>query len=74
MTFKKVDGDEHDGLGCDLFTLASVLQDLGAINAINLDGGGSSVTVVNGIVISKPTCFDTAMVCERFVTGITCVK
>ena len=40
----------------------------------NLDGGGSSVSVYKGIVISKPTCFDTAFICERRVTTITCMQ
>ena len=40
----------------------------------NLDGGGSSVSVYNGQVISRPTCKDTPFVCERAVTSITCVN
>ena len=43
-------------------------------HAQNLDGGGSSVSVYNGEVISRPTCMDTPFVCERAVTSITCVS
>ena len=39
----------------------------------NLDGGGSSVSVVNGTVVSFPTCHDIPLRCERPVTSITCI-
>ena len=39
----------------------------------NLDGGGSSVSVYRGQVVSRPTCTDTAIICERPVTSITCL-
>jgi len=34
--------------------LAELMLDLGSIEALNLDGGGSSTMVVNGIVINDP--------------------
>jgi exopolysaccharide biosynthesis protein len=34
---------EYGGIGLDLFDLATLCQSLGAVEAINLDGGGSSV-------------------------------
>ncbi len=40
----------------------------------NLDGGGSSVSVSNGKVISKPTCIDIHVICERAVSSIACMK
>ena len=46
----------------------------GAVNAVNLDGGGSSITVVNGTVISRPTCDDNRHVCQRAVTTTLCIK
>lgn len=39
----------------------------------NLDGGGSSVSVYNGKVISKPTCYDIHFICERSVSSIACM-
>ena len=36
---------------------AEILKGLGAINAINLDGGGSSTMVVNNTLISYPSDF-----------------
>ena len=72
----QVDGIESVKQGLDLFEFAEVLIDAGgAQHAINLDGGGSSVSVQGGKVISRPTCVDTPEpVCERAVTSITCIK
>lgn len=39
----------------------------------NLDGGGSSVSVENGKVISRPTCGDDSFICEREVSSIACI-
>ncbi len=58
----------------DLFEFSELFVNLGVIQAINLDGGGSSVSVSEGEVISKPTCLDTPEICERQVTSITCVR
>lgn len=41
--------------GLTLYELASILRDLGATEAINLDGGSSSTFVVNDAVINKPS-------------------
>ena len=41
--------------GLTLYELASILIDLGATEAINLDGGSSSTFVVNNAVINKPS-------------------
>ena len=41
--------------GMTLRELAELMSTLGAHNAINLDGGGSSAMVVNGIVASRPS-------------------
>ena len=30
------------------------MKSLGCINAINLDGGGSTVMYVNGVIVNKP--------------------
>ena len=41
--------------GLTLYELASILIELGAKEAINLDGGSSSTFVVDGKVINKPS-------------------
>ncbi len=41
--------------GASLYDMASKLVQLGVVNAINLDGGGSSVAVGNNTVVSFPS-------------------
>jgi exopolysaccharide biosynthesis protein len=60
--------------GLDLNELAEVMIQFGVLHAINVDGGGSTVAVYQGRVISVPTCADTPVVCERAVTSIACVR
>jgi hypothetical protein len=51
-----VDGREYGGsAGMSLRQLADFLQALGAVNAINLDGGGSSTLWLNGAVANRPS-------------------
>ena len=40
--------------GVDLPELANIMQELGCEDAINLDGGGSSALVVNGMLLNRP--------------------
>lgn len=42
-------------VGASLAELARIMQDLGAVQAMNLDGGGSSTMVVEGEVVNKPS-------------------
>ena len=41
--------------GATLGELRATLRDLGAVDALNLDGGGSSEMVVNGEVVNRPS-------------------
>lgn len=49
-----VDGREQASVGMTLGELARMMKDFGCINAMNLDGGGSSVMYVNGRVVNNP--------------------
>lgn len=49
-----VDGREGSSIGMTLMELASFMQSIGCTNAMNLDGGGSTVMYVNGQVVNKP--------------------
>ncbi len=69
----QIDGEEDIAVGVNLYELEDILMDLGVLSAVNLDGGGSSETVVNGTVVSRPTCDDMWLICERQVTTITCL-
>lgn len=48
------DGREGSSIGLTLVELANLMKELGCINAMNLDGGGSTVMFVKGQVVNKP--------------------
>lgn len=48
------DGREGASIGLTLVELANLMKELGCVNAMNLDGGGSTVMYVNGKVVNKP--------------------
>lgn len=54
MIMVTVDGREGSSVGMTLTQLAGFMKSLGCINAMNLDGGGSTVMFVNGRVVNKP--------------------
>jgi exopolysaccharide biosynthesis protein len=74
MVLLEIDGEEDINYGPDLFETAELMVGLGVESALNIDGGGSSVSVKNGKVISAPTCNDTPEICERAVANIACVR
>lgn len=49
-----VDGRQDESRGVDLYELATIMKDLGCIEALNLDGGGSSTLVVNQELLNRP--------------------
>ena len=49
------DGREGASIGLTLNELAYLMKQLGCINAMNLDGGGSTVMFVDGKVVNKPS-------------------
>ena len=50
-----VDGRSIDSKGLTLQELATYFLRLGARDAVNLDGGGSSEMVINGEIVNKPS-------------------
>jgi exopolysaccharide biosynthesis protein len=54
-----VDGRQMESSGVDLEDLASIMLDLGAYEAMNLDGGGSSTLVVEGVRLNVPAGSET---------------
>jgi exopolysaccharide biosynthesis protein len=50
-----VDGRSTEDLGLSVPEAARLARSLGLVDAINLDGGGSTTMVVNGSVISRPS-------------------
>lgn len=49
-----VDGRQRDSRGVDLVELADIMLDLGCVDAVNLDGGGSTALVVDGELLNRP--------------------
>lgn len=50
-----VDGRQTTSIGMTLLELALFMQELGAVDAMNFDGGGSSEMVINDKIINKPS-------------------
>ena len=50
-----IDGRQPVSRGVDLEQLAALMVDLGAEEALNLDGGGSSSLFVNGELLNRPS-------------------
>ena len=69
LIFFVVDGKRADwSVGISLSRLADELKKLGCVEAMNLDGGGSSTLAMNGVVLNKPSDGE-----ERAVTSIFAV-
>lgn len=50
-----VDGRSDESAGLDLYDLAKYMLELGAVDAMNLDGGGSTTMFLDGKVVNKPS-------------------
>ncbi len=50
-----VDGRQDLSKGLNLADMASQMRNLGAVNAINLDGGGSTTLSIRGFVVNSPS-------------------
>ncbi|GIY00488.1 n-acetylglucosamine-1-phosphodiester alpha-N-acetylglucosaminidase [Caerostris extrusa] len=74
VVFIQVDG-KSDVDGINLYEMETLLQEFGLVNAINLDGGGSSTLVINGTTVNYPSdaCDGQTYACDRKVSTILCV-
>jgi exopolysaccharide biosynthesis protein len=50
-----VDGRQARSLGMNFAEMAEFLMSIGAWNAVNLDGGGSTTMVVHGMIVNSPS-------------------
>ena len=50
-----VDGRQESSMGMSFQEMSDFLLSLGAWNAINLDGGGSTTMVINGTIVNSPS-------------------
>ena len=53
-----VDGRQLGSRGVNLHELATLMRDLGCVEALNLDGGGSTTLVVDGTTVNWPAGSD----------------
>ncbi len=67
--FVVADGRTDASKGPTLLELATVLRELGAVTAYNLDGGGSATMYFNGKLVNNP-CTDWNEIHEREVSDI----
>jgi exopolysaccharide biosynthesis protein len=65
-----IEGRSESASGASLITEANILKDLGCMEALNLDGGGSSCMLVNGKETIKPSDKEG----ERPVPGVFMIK
>ena len=49
-----VDGRQPESRGVNLQELAEIMRDLGAVQALNLDGGSSTALVVDAMLLNRP--------------------
>ncbi len=64
-----VDGRQDHSKGISLHSLSEILLELGCVDAINLDGGGSSVLTVYDEVINKPSDGN-----PRYIPSVVSIK
>jgi hypothetical protein len=50
-----IDGRQGRSAGVSLFQFAQIMKNFGAVNAINLDGGGSTTMLIGGGTINTPS-------------------
>lgn len=50
-----IDGRSNESVGMNLLELGLFMQQLGAVEAMNLDGGGSSEMIVKGKIVNNPS-------------------
>lgn len=74
VLFLVVDGRTASKPGADMDDLIDVLMDYGAYNAANLDGGTSSVLVVNNTIVNDPIDSSGAHKTRPISTGFIVTK
>lgn len=55
LIFLTADGRQKSSVGLSLEELVDLLLDLGLVEAINLDGGGSTTMIINGRTVNNPS-------------------
>lgn len=50
-----IDGRETSSVGMNIYELAKLMRTIGCYNAMNLDGGGSSIMYIKGKIVNNPS-------------------
>ena len=74
VLFLVVDGRRIDSMGTDMKNLCDIMVKYGAINASNLDGGNSSVMVINNKIVNRPINWDNLEQTRPIATGFIVTK
>ena len=64
------DGREGASVGLTLMELAQLMQEFGCVEAMNLDGGGSTVMYVQGKVVNKPAVHGGIPLSHTLIVGL----
>ena len=74
VLFLVVDGRRVDSMGASIKDLIDIMERYGAVNAANLDGGNSSVLVINGKIVNRPLNWDNLEVTRPIADGFIVTK
>ena len=74
VLFLVVDGRRIDSMGTDMKNLIDIMQKYGAYNAANLDGGNSSVLVINNKIVNRPIDWSNNEVTRPIADGFIVTK
>jgi len=69
VLFLVVDGRRVDSIGAGMKDLSDIMVKYGAYNAANLDGGNSSVLVINNKIVNRPINWSMQEVTRPIATG-----
>ncbi len=65
-----IDGREESSVGMTIYDLAKFMKSIDCYNAMNLDGGGSSVMYVKGNIVNHPSIKGGAAISNAFTVSI----
>ena len=74
VLFLVVDGRRVDSMGCGMKDLTDIMVKYGAYNAANLDGGNSSVLVINNKIMNRPINWDNLEQTRPIASGFIVTK
>ena len=74
VLFLVVDGRRVDSMGASIKDLIDIMYKYGAYNASNLDGGNSSVLVINNKIVNRPINWDNLEQTRPIASGFIVTK